>query len=152
MSSMKTKSCGFGCGTEIYWDDSVKRYKEVDTEEVHQCPNYVKGGIPKKETRWEPRTKPDYTATKPKENAVASSGKTAADNSFTYITGTIRDLQLQYEIISSLVQEAGGKIHGSQRGTDEEGKIDLLVYWEVPKGYKGNVNESFKQKVDRLSI
>ena len=56
-------------------------------------------------------------------------------NSFELLTGPITDIQKKYEILSDIVSEANGKVHGSQRDMDPKtGLLDLLVYFEVPDG------------------
>jgi len=66
-------------------------------------------------------------------------------NSFELLEGPIETIQRRYEILSDLVSENNGKIHGSQRDRDPKtGLIDLLVYYEVPA--EGNKRDEVKQK------
>ena len=71
-------------------------------------------------------------------------------NSFELLTGSIDVVQKKYEILSDIVSEYNGKVHGSQRDRDPKtGSIDLLVYYEVPVGNREVVkqrysNEEFK--------
>jgi hypothetical protein len=72
-------------------------------------------------------------------------------NSFEYLQGSIVEIQKKYEILSDIVTEYGGKVHGSQRDTDSKtGLIDLLVYYEVPLGQREEVKRKFNDFV--LSI
>ena len=66
-------------------------------------------------------------------------------NSFELLTGPIQDIQRKYEILSDIVSEFGGKVHGSQRGQDPrtEQLVDLLVYYEVPEGKREEVKKKF---------
>lgn len=55
-------------------------------------------------------------------------------NSFELLTGpTVADIKKKYEILSDIVSEYNGNVHGSQRDIDPKtGLLDLLVYYEVP--------------------
>jgi hypothetical protein len=55
-------------------------------------------------------------------------------NSFELLTGpTVETIQKKYEILSDIVTDYNGKVHGLQRDRDPKtGLIDLLVYYEVP--------------------
>jgi hypothetical protein len=72
-------------------------------------------------------------------------------NSFEYLQGSITEIQKKYEILSDIVMQYGGKVHGSQRDRDPKtGLIDLLVYYEVPLGQRDEVKRKFNDFV--LSI
>ena len=69
-------------------------------------------------------------------------------NSFEYLQGSITEIQKKYEILSDIVTEHGGKVHGSQRDRDPKtGLIDLLVYYEVPLGQRYEVKRKFENDV-----
>ncbi len=69
-------------------------------------------------------------------------------NSFEYLQGSITEIQKKYEILSDIVTEHGGKVHGSQRDRDPKtGLIDLLVYYEVPLGQRDEVKRKFENYV-----
>jgi hypothetical protein len=69
-------------------------------------------------------------------------------NSFEYLQSSIREIQQKYEILSDIVTEYGGKVHGSQRDRDPKtGLIDLLVYYEVPFGQREEVKRKFNDFV-----
>ena len=65
-------------------------------------------------------------------------------NSFELLTGPIETIQQRYEILSDIVSEYNGKVHGSQRDRDPKtGLLDLLVYYEVPVGQREEVKQKF---------
>ena len=65
-------------------------------------------------------------------------------NSFELLTGPITDIQKKYEILSDIVSEANGKVHGSQIDMDPKtGLLDLLVYFEVPDGKREECKQRF---------
>ena len=69
-------------------------------------------------------------------------------NSFEYLQGSITEIQKKYEILSDIVTEYGGKVHGSQRDRDPKtGLIDLLVYYEVPLGQREEVKKKFNNYI-----
>ena len=70
--------------------------------------------------------------------------KPKMSNSFEFLEGSIAEIQKKYEILSDIVMEYGGKVHGSQRDIDPKtGLIDLLVYYEVPLGQRDEVKRKF---------
>jgi hypothetical protein len=73
-------------------------------------------------------------------------------NSFELLQGdSIANIQKQYEMLSDIVTEHNGKVHGSQRDRDPKtGLLDLLVYYEVPLGQREEVKRKFNDFV--LSI
>src|SRR5215217_6231764 len=74
--------------------------------------------------------------------------KPKMSNSFEYLQGSIAEIQQKYEILSDIVTEYGGKVHGSQRDRDPKtGLIDLLVYYEVPDGKREEVKQKFSTLV-----
>ena len=96
--------------------------------------------------------KPHYynlTVTKrtPYASFASSQPKPKMSNSFELLTGPIANIQKQYEMLSDIVTEHGGRVHGSQRDRDSKtGLMDLLVYYEVPQGQR----EEVKQKFDNI--
>ena len=65
-------------------------------------------------------------------------------NSFELLQGSILEIQKKYEILSDIVTEHKGKVHGSQRDRDPKtGLLDLLVYYEVPEGKREEVKRKF---------
>ena len=69
-------------------------------------------------------------------------------NSFELLQGLVADTQRKYEILSDIVSDIGGKVHGSQ--TDREPKtelINLIVYYEVLEGKREEVKQRFKNDI-----
>ena len=84
-------------------------------------------------------TKPTYYSKKPWNTQP----KPKMSNSFELLTGSIAEIQKKYEILSDIVSEYNGKVHGSQRDRDPKtGLIDLLVYYEVPEGKRDEVKRN----------
>ena len=129
------KACNYGCNTQIYWNNSTNEYWEVFTQKKHICPNRVN----------KPQTTTTTSATTNKStyyNKKPFAGpKPKMSNFFELLTGPIEDIQRKYEILSDIVTEYNGKVHGSQRGQDPRtGQlIDLLVYYEVLEGKREEV-------------
>ena len=69
-------------------------------------------------------------------------------NSLEYLQGAITEIQKKYEILSDIVTEYGGKVHGSKRDRDSKDRpYDLLVYYEVPLGQRDEVKRKFENYV-----
>ena len=74
-------------------------------------------------------------------------------NSFELLTGPIETIQKNYEVLSDIVSEYGGKVHGSQRDRDPKtGLLDLLVYFEVPQGKRDEVKRKFDNLVKNVLV
>ncbi|HEX7143497.1 MAG TPA: hypothetical protein VF222_13555 [Nitrososphaeraceae archaeon] len=74
-------------------------------------------------------------------------------NSFELLTGPIDAIQKKYEILSDIVTEYNGKVHGSQRDRDPKtGLIDLLVYYEVPLGQREEVKRKYDNFVRNIQM
>jgi hypothetical protein len=52
-------------------------------------------------------------------------------NSFKLLTGPVSEIQ-KYEILTDIVSEANGKVHGSQSHIIANNSMSLIVYYEVP--------------------
>ena len=140
------KSCVYNCGVQIFWNTVTSEYWEVFTKKKHICPN-----------RQQQQSKPTTatiqttTTTPSKQNYYNSNynkkpwtPKPKMSNSFELLTGPIANIQKQYETLSDIVTEHGGKVHGSQRDRDPKtALIDLLVYYEVPLGQRDEVKQKF---------
>ncbi|HEX2406429.1 MAG TPA: hypothetical protein VHJ38_04385 [Nitrososphaeraceae archaeon] len=124
-NNLYPKSCNYGCNTQIYWNSSVNEYWEVFTKKKHVCPNRSSNAA--KPTT---NTKPTYYNKKPWSSQQQSKPKMC--NSFELLQGSIADIQRKYEVLSDIVSEFNGKVHGCQRDRDPKtGLVDLLVYYEV---------------------
>jgi hypothetical protein len=64
-------------------------------------------------------------------------------NSLELLTGPIAEIQKKYEILSDIVSEYNGKVHGSQSHVNNN-IISLVVYFEVPEGKREEVKQRFK--------
>jgi hypothetical protein len=132
-SNIYPKTCGYGCNTRIYWNTSVNEYWEVLAQKKHVCPNSRK---PSNNTTTQANS--TYYSKKP------WSPKPKMSNSFELLSGTVASVQRQYEVLSDIVIELNGKVHGSQRDKDvKTGLLDLLVYYEVPEGKRDEVKRKF---------
>ncbi len=130
------KACGYGCGTRIFWDTSESAYLEVFTKKRHSCPNRSKSAVT--QTTTATAAKPNYY------NKFSKQPKPKMSNSFELLTGPIAEIQKKYEILSDIVSEYNGKVHGSQRDRDPKtGLIDLIVYYEIPEGKREEVKSKF---------
>ena len=72
------------------------------------------------------------------------------DNSFELLTGTPESIKKQYEYLSDMVRDSGGKVHGSQSHfIDADNNMYLIVYYEVPtdKGQREEVKQKFENYV-----
>ena len=149
--NIKTKFCGFNCGKKIYWDNNKNQYLELMTKQKHICPNRNKpqgatntvnvstgqaGG-----TSTQPQFKTrEYRYQQPVTQNIE---RPKMANSFELLSGSVRDIRKQYEYLSELIREAGGKVHGSQRGQDQERMMDIIVYYEVPELSRLGVQDKF---------
>ena len=162
--NINPRSCVYGCGIQIYWNSSVNEYWEVFTKKKHVCPNRGNkssgtttttitkdGGISPPSTAQKPRYYNPYAKKRtPYASTFANQqqSKPKISNSFEYLQGSITEIQKKYEILSDIVTEYGGKVHGSQRDRDPKtGLIDLLVYYEVPLGQRDEVKRKFENYV-----
>jgi hypothetical protein len=163
-NKINPRPCVYNCGIQIYWNDSVNEYWEVFTKKKHICPNRWNkssgttttttitkdGGITPPSTAQKPRY---FNPSARKRTPYASlanqqQSKPKMSNSFEYLHGSIIEIQKKYEILSDIVTEYGGKVHGSQRDRDPKtGLIDLLVYYEVPLGQRDEVKRKFENYV-----
>jgi hypothetical protein len=139
MSSPNTiinpKPCNYGCNTRIYWNTSENAYLEVFTKKKHNCPNRING---KSVTQSTTTNKPNYY------NKFIKQPKPKMSNSFELLQGPIDSIQKKYEILSDIVTEANGKVHGSQSHIVANNSMSLIVYYEVPA--EGNKREEVKQR------
>ena len=59
-NTIYTKSCNYGCNTQIYWNASVNEYWEVFTQKKHICPNRVNNNKPTTTTAATTTNRPTY--------------------------------------------------------------------------------------------
>lgn len=120
---------------------------EVFTKK-HICPNRSKSNNVTQSTTNNPAisatNRPTYNNKRPWSNTTQSKPKMS--NSFELLTGPVDTIQKKYEILSDIVAEYNGKVHGSERGQDptRTGQlIDLLVYYEISLGNREEVKQKF---------
>jgi len=142
---IKVKSCNQGCNTQIYWDVLNNQYNELNTKKKHICPNWNKSKS--SSSTYKPKSQSQSTWTpKPKEEKVPMS------NSLEVLEGKNPIwIRQQYEYLSDLINIAKGRVHGSQSNIVDK-VLSVIVYYEVPEGYRGNVQESFKQFLQKINI
>jgi hypothetical protein len=145
------KSCTYGCNTQIYWNTSVNEYWEVFTKKKHICPNRPNKAITTTTTNTNTAagaTNKPYYYKKP----LRAGPKPKMSNSFELLTGpTVAEIQKKYEMLSDIVSEYNGKIHGSQRDRDPKtGLIEILVYYEVPVGQREEVKQQFNNMIKNI--
>jgi len=138
-----SKRCTYGCGVEIYWKTDENTYFELSTRKKHICPNRVAN---KKSSITPPSidtSKPTYYNNK--KSYYSNQPKPKMSNSLELLQGSIADIQRKYEILSDIVTEYNGKIHGSQSHivNVENNSISLIVYYEVPEGQRDQVKQKF---------
>jgi hypothetical protein len=154
-TNFNLKDCVYGCNTRIYWNASTSEYWEELAKRKHICPN-----------RSNSRNKPpstsinsDISAPKPtsyNNNNYRSSyskkqwtpklnNKQPVDNSLEILQGTSPDtIRKQYEVLTDLIKEYNGKIHGSQSHILASNSIQLIVYYEVPEGMREEIKRTFE--------
>ena len=72
-------------------------------------------------------------------------------NSLELISGPISEVQKEYEILSDIVSEYNGKVHGSQSHMLGNNLLSLVVYYEVPEGKREEVRRKFDKFIqDRI--
>jgi hypothetical protein len=152
-NNINPRPCVYNCGIQIYWNSSVNEYWEVFTKKKHICPNRINNNPITVNTSTAgaatTNTKSMYYSKKP----YNTQPKPKMSNSFELLTGPIDAIQKKYEVLSDIVSEYNGKVHGSQRDRDPKtGLIDLLVYYEVPLGQRDEVKRKFDNFVRNLLV
>ena len=149
-NTINPKPCNYGCGTRIYWNTSENAYFEVFAKKKHICPNRsnynnkkpsgIAASVPSTTTI----SKPPYY-----KKPFATGPKPKMDNSFEFLTGSPESIKIQYEYLSDLVRDSGGKIHGSQSHIiAPSNNIYLIVYYEVPA--ESQKREEVKRKFSNI--
>ena len=143
-NTINPKPCNYGCGTRIYWNTLENAYFEVFSNKKHVCPNRSKSVIPTSNTASISTYYGKFSNKQPKPKM---------SNSLELLQGSIVDIQKKYEILSDIVSEYNGKVHGSQRDRDPKtGLMDLLVYYEVPEGKREEVKRKFENFSKKQAI
>lgn len=142
-SNIFPKSCSYGCNTRIYWNTSENTYFEVCSGNRHQCPNRQQSNSNyNKKAASSPSSSPQTSANKlsyystitnNNKKSWSTTPKPKMSNSLELLQGPIADIQRKYEILSDIVLEANGKVHGSQSHIiTANNNMYLIVYYEVP--------------------
>jgi hypothetical protein len=141
------KPCNYNCGTRIYWNTSENTYFEVFSGNRHQCPNRSNKYT---NTNTTTSSKPNYFNKFAKHQPT----KPKMSNSFELLQGPITYVQKKYEILSDIVSEANGKVHGSQSHIMNVGNnsISLIVYYEIPDGQRDEIKHKFNSFVKNLMV
>jgi hypothetical protein len=135
-SNINPKPCNYGCNTKIYWNTLENAYFEVFSGNRHQCPNISKSNT----TTIKPKnnfTKPNYY----NKFTNKQQPKPKMSNSLELLQGPIADVQKKYEILSDVVSEANGKIHGSQSHFVNAGNNSTISLIVIMKFLQKKVNE-----------
>ena len=156
--NINPRPCVYNCGIQIYWNTSVNEYWEVFTKKKHICPNRTRNTITNTATTADSGITPPSNSPKPRyynpsarkqtpyASSFASGSKPKMSNSFDLLTGPIDTIQKKYEILSDIVSDYNGKVHGSQSHIVAN-NIQLIVYYEVPLGQRDEVKRKFSMLV-----
>ena len=153
-----SKPCSYGCGTKIYWNTSENAYFEVFSGNKHQCPNRSSSTNNKKFSSTTETNSAVTTTNKPKYysnyNKFQKLPKPKMSNSLELISGPFESVQKKYEILSDIVTEYNGKVHGSQSHilAGNNSTISLIVYYEVPVGQRDEIKHKFNSFVKNFTV
>ena len=145
--NINPRPCVYGCGIQIYWNASVNEYWEVLTKKRHICPNIVSNKNKTSITPPSNAPKPYYYNSTKKASFSSANPKPKMSNSFELLTGPIDTIQKKYEVLSDIVSEQNGKVHGSQSHNVTNNSMKLIVYYEVPLGQREEVKRKFENFV-----
>jgi hypothetical protein len=89
-----------------------------------------------------------------KKSFYSKEPKPKMSNSLELLQGSIADVQQRYEILSDIVSEANGKVHGSQSHivNNANNSISLIVYYEVSEGQRDAIKQKFNSFVKNLMV
>ena len=75
----------------------------------------------------------------------SSNNRQPMDNSLEILEApSPKAIRKQYEVLTDLVKEYNGKIHGSQSHILANDSIQLFVYYEVPEGMRDEIKRMFE--------
>ena len=96
--------------------------------------------------------KPSHYMNKKLSCYLSQQSKPKMSNSSELLQWSIKDIQKKYEILSDIVTEMGGKVHGSQSHiVAPNNTLQLIVYYEVPEGKRDEVKNKFENTTTKLS-
>ena len=141
--NISSKLCVYGCGINLYFNTSTNEYWEVFTKKKHVCPNRSNQ---QKSTIYthSVNNKPNYY------NKFTKQPKPKMSNSLELLTGPISEVQKKYELLSDIVTEYNGHVHGSQSHILPNNTISLVVYYESPA--EGNTRDLIKQQFKSIVL
>src|SRR5215213_793674 len=170
VTNINPKDCVYGCNTRIYWNASTNEYLEEFTNKKHICPNRSRNNNKKSvaaatnnnnssiampTTHYNNSYKNNHgnNYNHKKSWPKFSNNKQPTDNSLEILEApSPKAIRKQYEVLTDLVKEYNGKIHGSQSHILANDSIQLFVYYEVPEGMRDEVKRMFesftKDKID----
>jgi hypothetical protein len=75
--------------------------------------------------------------------------KPKMSNLFELLVGSIADILRKYEILSNIISEYNGKVHGSQLHIVAANNSikSLIVYYEIPEGQRDEVKQRLKNYI-----
>jgi len=140
-SITNSRLCKYCNKVQIYWNNSKGTFVEVETGNKHFCQST--GASARKQTTYtanKPSTqqyRPTFTtgSGKPLPQQIHNNvmkTKQPTKNSIQVLKGSEEQVTKQYEKLSDIVTELGGKIHGSQSHYVNGLELCIVVYYEVP--------------------
>ena len=145
-SIINPKPCSYNCGTRIYWDTSSNSFLEVFTRQKHICKNRPSSNNTSKSSSTSVNNnKLTYY------NKYSKQPKPKMSNSLELLSGPIAEVQKKYEILSDVVSEYNGKVHGSQSNVNGN-VVSLIVYYEVLEGKRDAVKQKFDNFIKSFLI
>ena len=72
-------------------------------------------------------------------------------NSIELVSGPFDSIQKKYEILSDIVTEYNGKVHGSQSHVNGN-NISLIVYYEIPEGKRDECKQRFNNFIQNSGL
>jgi hypothetical protein len=143
-----------GCNTRIYWNTLENAYFEVFSGNRHQCPNRQQGKKSNNTVTQRTTTKPNYYSKKSLYYTTQQNQqpKPKMSNSLELLQGPITDIQKKYEILSGIVSEANGKVHGSQSHiVTTANSISIIVYYEVSaEGQRDALKHKYSNYIQKV--
>lgn len=141
-NTINPKPCNYWCGTRIYWNTVEHAYFEVFTKTKHICKNRNNSNDNvSKSFNYIP--KPNYY----EKSLYSKEPKPKMSNSLEFLQGPIDSIQKKYEILSDIVSEVNGKVHGSQSHILSNNLISIIVYFEVPVGKREEVKRKLRNSI-----
>jgi len=133
-----SRLCKYCNQVQIYWSNSKGAFVEVETGNKHFCQSTNAGASARKPTTYTANVNKPSTQQYNRPTFTTGSGKPLMQkqptkNSIQVLKGSELEVQKQYEKLSDIVAELGGKIHGSQSHFVNNGlELRIVVYYEVP--------------------